>query len=141
VSHFAVSVSTGIKNVGPKKLLKLNVLVVGGEHVLLLAWLDLVAMLKTVMLIGSGIMHYHVHQRLAILRVYFEEEGVAYLVDDDIVQEDGKLVSEALVVELVALLDHVLEGSPNGGDDRLIGCKTIDRALPSNLHEVPDRIH
>jgi len=110
VSRSAVGISSGVENGGPEKLLELNVFVSRGENVLFLARVNVVSLLKTVDFINSCIMHDCVHQRSSFLQIFFKEELVALLLDDDIVHQNGELVPEAFIIELVAFLDHGFEG-------------------------------
>lgn len=94
----AVLVSARVENSGPEQLFELNVFVICCEDIFLLSWLNIISLLKTVEFVNGGIMHERLDEGLAILWVLLKEKRVAVLFHNHVIDQNGKLVSKALVI-------------------------------------------
>jgi hypothetical protein len=120
VSLPALGIPACVENCGPEQLLELNVLVIGREDPLLLSWLDVITMVNAVELINCCVVHQNLEEAATIGWVLLEEERMTDLLRDDVVDQDGELVPQALVIKLVSLLDDVLEGTTEVDHNSLI---------------------
>jgi hypothetical protein len=55
------------------------------------------------------------------------------LLHDHVVDEDCEFIPEALIIEFVTLLDHILERLSEGNDDSLIACHGLNGSLANDL--------
>ena len=114
-----VFVSACVKDCCPENLFQLDVLIIGSEHILLLTWLDVISLLKTVKFIHCGVVHKCLHQGLTT-DIVFKKEVMTFFLDDDIVYQDSQLVSEALIIKFVTLLNHIFERCSQVYDNCLV---------------------
>ena len=121
---------TDRKNLSPKKLFKLEVLVGDVED-----WLVLVSVHLIKDSVGD-----HLLQN-ALLTVLIQEELVAFRAGDNVVDEHTDLVAKALVILLVAASEYHLEGCLQGWDHLWVNGELTDRLIASNFDQVPEGLN
>ena len=133
--HDVVSLNVALsmtdrKNLSPKKLFKLEVLVGDVED-----WLVLVSVHLIKDSVGD-----HLLQN-ALLTVLIQEELVAFRAGDNVVDEHTDLVAKALVILLVAASEYHLEGCLQGWDHLWVNGELTDRLIASNFDQVPEGLN
>ena len=118
---------TDRKDLRPKQFLELKVFVCDVEDVLALITIDL---------IEDSVRNHLLKDTL--ISVQLKEVLMALWVWDDIVYEDADLVSETLVILLVALSENHFKGSFERRDHFRVDRKLVNGLLSTDLNQVPE---
>ena len=88
-------------------------------------------------LIKHGVVDHLLEDAFLTLSIGLQEEGMAILAGDDVVEQDADLIPQALVILLVASLEDHVEWSLQAWHNLWMDGQGLDGILAANLDEVP----
>ena len=85
-------------------------------------------------------MHQDLDEASIILHVFLKEERMTDLLHNQVVDKDSQLISQALILQLVALLDDSFKGfSQSDNNSRIVGHRP-NSWLSDHLDKVPNGV-